>query len=307
MSKPAAALVLLLLIQPVTAGADSLQGDAAFSMGDYATAYKAWRALAEAGDASAMLGVGTLHDTGHGVPQDFAAALSWYRRAAEAGSVPAAFNVGAMYDNGRGTAVDRRQAVAWYRAAAAKGYGRAAYDLGVIYRDGDGVPPDRAEAIRYFGMAARDGIAAARPSLAALGAPLPPAAPRPRPSGGMSADRAAIAPPELRPIARFQEAALARADLDPSVARDFTAYVPTLIDEAGRGNQLAQYDVGFAYQRGLGLPADPVEAYVYYVRAAASDAADVRSAALKGAAEVGSQLSAQEHAAAREMLLGGTP
>jgi len=91
MRKVAAAWITLLCLSTGPAHAEGLRGDVAFSVEDYATAYREWLAAANAGDASAMSAVGTLYDTGHGIPQDFAAALSWYRRAAEAGDVRAMF------------------------------------------------------------------------------------------------------------------------------------------------------------------------------------------------------------------------
>ncbi len=303
MTRLAAVWITLLCLAPLSARAEGLRGDLAFSVGDYATAYREWLEAANTGDASAMSAVGTLYDTGHGVPQDFAAALSWYRRAADAGDVRAMFNVGAMYDNGRGTPVDRAQAVGWYALAARRGNARAAYNLGVIYRDGDGVPRDTQSAIRYFRRAAVGGIPAAFPNLAALGGGMAPKAPvvaqSPRP-----------APPQTNQstaeIGRFQDAALARADVNAVSAKTFSVLMPALIAQAAKGNGLAQYDVGFAYEHGLGVPADPVRSYVFYVRAAASLEENVKAAALRGAAELGRRLTDAQHAAARDMLIGNT-
>jgi TPR repeat protein len=179
----------------------AVEADIAFAAGDYRTALRDWQQLAGENNASAMLGVGVLYDTGHGVPQDFATALSWYRRAAEAASAVGAFNVAVMYDAARGTPPDRSEAITWYKRAAAKGFGRAAYNLGVIYRDGDGVARDRALAIRYFTDAARLNIPAARGNLVSLGAvpprPLPQSAPLalPPPALPQAAPPPASAPP----------------------------------------------------------------------------------------------------------------
>jgi TPR repeat protein len=296
--------VFLLRSTPTTA--DTVRGDVAFLNGDYATAYAEWRSLAEAGDLEAMLGVGILYDTGHGVAQDFTQALTWYRRAAEAGSARAAFNVGAMYDNGRGTEKDTKEAIKWWRQAAAKGNGRAAYNLGVIYRDGDGVTRSRTEAVKFFQIAALAGVVAARQNLATLGVPSPA---QPTPAGNdRSVHRLSSGmEPELRSIAHFQEAALARDVLDASAAKDFSSYVPVFFQQAAEGNRLAQYDAGFALERGLGVRPDLVRAYVYYVRASASDARDVSAASLKGAEDMAARLSAQERGTALEMLLDTSP
>ncbi len=55
---------------------------AAYQRGDYATALREWRALAEQGDAKAQFNLGIMYSNGQGVPQDYAEALQWYRKAA---------------------------------------------------------------------------------------------------------------------------------------------------------------------------------------------------------------------------------
>lgn len=295
---PAACLTILCLIMRPADAAD-LRGDAAFAAGHYAAAFDDWFVAAQAGDASAMAAIGTLYDTGHGVPQNFANALAWYRRAAEAGNVRSMFNVGAMYDNGRGTVRNRNEAIRWYKMAADKGNGRAAYNLGVIYRDADGVARDRSAAIHYFRIASLAGIRAANPNLVALGAPRPqqPVPARPAPGGETENDL----------LARFQSAALARTNVDAVAAKAFAAAIPALLNGASEGNHLAEYDLGFAYELGIGQPVDLVKAYVYYLRAAGSEASQVTTAALQGATEVGARLSGAQHQAARDMLLSDLP
>jgi len=302
MRRKATVLFAFSLFLSFSARADGLDGDLAFARGDYAEALRIWRGSADAGQASAMLAVGTLYDTGHGVPQDFAAALSWYRQAAEGGNVHAMFNVAEMYDNGRGTLVDRDEAIKWYRKAATRGYGRAAYDLGVIYRDGDSVPRDTTAAIRYFRIAADQGIAAARANLIALGAPAPPplpAAPPPArpPSGTLEHSLAAE-------LGKFQQAALARDPVDPGALKVFEAMAPTVFEQADRGDGMAEYDAGFACEHGAGVPRDLVKAYLYYLRAATSSDAEVQKPALDAAAALEQQFSDEEHGDARQNMVG---
>lgn len=285
------------------ARADDERADDAFVAGNYQLAFRLWTSEAQAGDSSAMAAIGTLYDTGHGVSQDFANALAWYRRAAEAGNVRAMFNVGAMYDSGRGTPRDPAEAIHWYREAADNGNGRAAYDLGVIYRDGDGAPRDRTLAIRYFREAAAAGIVAARGNLIRLGAlpRAPPQAATPPPAPGQPGEAAVDA------VSRFQQSALARSPVDPAAAKAFAAVAPALLGEAANGSPLAQYDLAYACENGLGLPVDLVKAYVYYLRATTSEVAAVREAAFKGAAEVVARMTPQQHSAARDMLIEDRP
>lgn len=305
-----------LLLLSSSANANARNGDVAFSKGDYASAYREWQQSAGSGDASAMLGIGTLYDTGHGVPQDFAQALAWYRRAAGAGNVRAMLNVATMYDNGRGTAASRTEAMKWYGMAARKGNGRAAYNLGVIYRDGDGVSRDPAAAIRFFRIAAAAGIEAARSNLTALGAAAaslrPPQPASPTPGSAAPAAMAAAAPPVnsmpwIDAFRRFQDAALAHQAVDPVASDTFIAMLPTIIEKVGQGDGLAQYDIGYAYEHGQGMPRDLVEAYVYYMRAATSRASDVIQPALDAASAVAPKLTKAEYAKAVDELLAGPP
>ena len=295
---------LLILSAASVHAAEDIQGDLAFAAGDYRAALRDWSAAAAAGDVSAMSGVGALYDTGHGVPQDFATALSWYRRAAEAGNVSAMFSTAAMYDNGRGTAVDRSEAIHWYSMAAERGNGRAAYDLGVIYRNGDGVARDTKSAVHFFRLAAAAGIQAARPNLAALGqgrtpAPLAAARSQPLPAGPVPAPT----DQQADEIGRFQKAALDRSEaghLSPAASR---ALLSKLDQDARNGNSLAEYDLGYVYEHGVGVPRDPVKSYVDYLKAATSPDAAVNAVARKGAADLGNRLTPDQHAAARQALL----
>jgi TPR repeat protein len=56
---------------PVQAGKEFEEGRAAYERGDYATAIKKLRPLAEAGNAEAQFYLGAMYAEGRGVPQDF--------------------------------------------------------------------------------------------------------------------------------------------------------------------------------------------------------------------------------------------
>ncbi len=58
------------------------EGAAAYNRGDYATAIRVWRPLAEQGNANAQSMLGLLYGKGQGVPQDYAQAHMWYNLAA---------------------------------------------------------------------------------------------------------------------------------------------------------------------------------------------------------------------------------
>ena len=87
---------LLTLIGVSASAQDFQKGIAAYDRGDYATALKEWRPLAERGVSTAQFNLGVIYDNGEGVPQDYAEAVKWYRKAAEQGDAAAQSNLGFM-------------------------------------------------------------------------------------------------------------------------------------------------------------------------------------------------------------------
>ena len=96
-------------------------GFAAYARGEYGTALKLWRPLAEHGDANAQRNLGFIYDKGHGVPQDYAEAAKWYRRAADQGDTFSQTKLGFMYEAGRGVPKDPVQAYLWLSLAVFQG------------------------------------------------------------------------------------------------------------------------------------------------------------------------------------------
>ncbi len=68
------------LTAPAWAGWD--EAAAAYQRGDYATAIRELRPLAEQGHARAQYSLGIMYDNGQGVPQDYAQAHMWVNVAA---------------------------------------------------------------------------------------------------------------------------------------------------------------------------------------------------------------------------------
>src|SRR5258708_1844888 len=77
-------LLMLAVVRPAAAGPNE-EAFAAFVKGDYETAIRITRPLAERGDAQAQASLGAMYEAGQGVPKDYAAAVFWMRRPAEQG------------------------------------------------------------------------------------------------------------------------------------------------------------------------------------------------------------------------------
>ncbi len=97
--------------------------------GDYATALREFRVLAEQGNAKAQNNLGLMYNNGEGVPQDHAEAVKWYRKAAEQGYSVAQYTLGFMYGRGVGVPQDYIQAHMWFNLAGAQGDNYAYRDI----------------------------------------------------------------------------------------------------------------------------------------------------------------------------------
>src|SRR5260370_33021423 len=112
---------LLLLALAIPAFADFSAGMDAYKKGDYVTAAKEWRPLADGGDAPSQFNLGLLYYDGQGVPQDYAQAASWFRRAADQAYTKAQHNLSAMHGAGEGVKREFVQAYMWLSICGAKG------------------------------------------------------------------------------------------------------------------------------------------------------------------------------------------
>lgn len=74
----------------------------AYDLGDYSTAYRLMKPLAEKGQVTAQYNLGVMYFKGEGVQQNYAEAAKWYRKAAEQGYAKAQYNLGLLYYNGQG-------------------------------------------------------------------------------------------------------------------------------------------------------------------------------------------------------------
>ncbi len=110
--------VTLGLTAPAWAGFD--EAVAAYNRGDYATAIREFRPLAERGNAHAQYNLGVMYRYSHGAPQDHAKAVGWYRKAAEQGHAKAQSMLGLMYYTGVGVPHDYLQAYMWLTLSASR-------------------------------------------------------------------------------------------------------------------------------------------------------------------------------------------
>ncbi len=151
---------LALMLAP-PAWADFQAGRDAYKHGDYDTALKEFRPLAEQGSALAQYNLAGMFAEGLGVPQDFHEAFRWVRLAAERGLAIAQNNLGVMYAKGQGVAQEYQEAAKWIRLAATQGNANAQFNLGGMYYEGKGLPRDYVLAHLLVSRAAEQGFSKA--------------------------------------------------------------------------------------------------------------------------------------------------
>ena len=85
------ALVLAASLASAAVAGPFEDGYAAYDKGDYATAMRLWRPLADQGNAEAQYSLGLMYDNGQGVPQDYAQACHADGTRSNAGSGKSCF------------------------------------------------------------------------------------------------------------------------------------------------------------------------------------------------------------------------
>src|SRR2546422_8425704 len=116
-----ACAVFLLFSIATPAQADFEAGQAAYASGDYHTALKEWRPLAEQGGTNAQTNLRTMYANGLGVPLNYGEAVNWFRKAAERGNALASAKLGMMYGLGLGVPEDYVQSYMWLILAGSSG------------------------------------------------------------------------------------------------------------------------------------------------------------------------------------------
>ncbi|MEC8620983.1 MAG: tetratricopeptide repeat protein [Pseudomonadota bacterium] len=123
----------------------------------YATAFRAWKDLAEDGEAEAQNNIGYLYERGYGVKQSYTRAIEWYKKAAAQKSPEAIYNLGMLAFEGYGMRQDYFSARRYFTEAAELDLADAHYMLGLIYYQGHGLKLNHTRAKTHFLDAAKLG------------------------------------------------------------------------------------------------------------------------------------------------------
>jgi len=97
----------------------------AYEHGNYVSAMKRLVPLADSGNATAQLVLGTMSEMGQGMTPNSVLAAVRYRQAAAQGNAEAQYRLGNLYEQGKGVPQDKNLASEWYQKSAKQGYAAA--------------------------------------------------------------------------------------------------------------------------------------------------------------------------------------
>jgi len=161
-----ATISLTFAVLLVSAGAwwsaDFQKGEDAIFNGEYATALREFKPLAEQGNAAAQFYLGWMYENGYGTTQDYDLAFKWYELSAKKGHQSAKDNLKSLEERGnfsKETRIAREKRRKELIRKAEQGNSNAQYQLALKYKNGDGVGKDLPTALSWAGKAYRKGHA----------------------------------------------------------------------------------------------------------------------------------------------------
>jgi TPR repeat protein len=136
-------LLLTLLLGTPAFSADFQKGVTAAQSGDYATALRELKPLAEQGDAESQFNLGVMYENGQGISKDYKTSVKfWHRLAVDEGNAIAQHNLGWLYQQGKGVPKNNKIAAKWWTLSANQGLANARFYNGLMYLLGPGAIQD---------------------------------------------------------------------------------------------------------------------------------------------------------------------
>ena len=151
--------LLAMLTTSLSMAAPFTAGITALNRQHDATAFRAWKKIADRGDPEGQNNIAYLYERGMGVKQSYNNAKIWYELAAAQGLPEAKHNLAMLTYQGHINNRDTRKSLEWFREAADAGLRPSIYMLGVLYMKGEGVFKNYDKAFEQFLRAAKLGDA----------------------------------------------------------------------------------------------------------------------------------------------------
>lgn len=259
--------------------ADIEAGFAAAQAGDFETAFKEYKAEADAGNGEAQYLLSNMYIEGIGIESSQEEGLKWLKasaennfaeaqfalsllylngsyvipneeeafkwalKAAEADNLMAKFTLATFYLQGTGTAVNAPLGVEWHKKAAVLGLAESQFILSALYENGIGVEKDMDQSLAWIKQAAINNNAEAAQKLNSLGI-------------SINLD------PEIESNRIVERAEIAL------YKEDFQAAYSEYLQAANMENPLAQYQIGYFHLMGMSVAINFTEAHKWFLMAA---------------------------------------
>jgi TPR repeat protein len=123
---------------------------AAYQLGDYESARRAYRELCTGGSAASCLNLGHIYDLGAGTPRDLQRASQYYAKSCEMGAGVGCTNLASLYALGDGVEQDLDKSHHYYSRGCELGDGYGCSSLASVYRFGNGVERNVARATELY-------------------------------------------------------------------------------------------------------------------------------------------------------------
>ena len=223
------------------------------------TALRYFEKAAAKGDAAAQCCVGQCH-TEKGRYEE---AFKWYTKSAAQGYALSECILGLLYEHGEGVKKDIPKAIEWYEKSAAKGHAAAQNGVGDChFKEGR-----HEEAFKWYTKAAAQGYVDAEYNL------------------GCHYEHGDGVKKDIPKAIEWYEKAAAKGDADAQNNAGLCHFKKGRYDEAfkwwtkaaAQGHVVAEYGLGWLYQRGNGVKKDIPKAIEWYEKAAAKGDADAQN------------------------------
>ncbi|MEA2094737.1 MAG: tetratricopeptide repeat protein [Pseudomonadota bacterium] len=121
-----------MLIGSCPVSGDWYEADIAERIGDYSTAFREYKALADDGEIVALHNLGVMYYNGSGVHRNYEKAIQCFLKAAEQGIAGSQNNLGYIYAHGHGVQKNYVKSKMWFNIANLNGEKTANKNLEII-------------------------------------------------------------------------------------------------------------------------------------------------------------------------------
>jgi len=227
---------------------------------DLPKAFQLFSLSSEQGYCVAQRNLGVMYQNGQGTQVNPRKAFELYQLAADQEDIEGMRNLGALYLNGIGVQRNFALALQWSKRAADEDDAPAQRNMGIMYEKGQGLPQDYYQASEWYQLAANQDHTGALFGLGVLyhnGYGV-------KQNYKMAHDYYSRATD--RPGAHYNLAIILELG-QGGVPKDYAKAFRGYRSGAGSGIIAANYFLGSMLQRGLGMPADPKKAKIYFTEA----------------------------------------